>query len=60
MGIFSRKSSSSEGHRPTDREIKDAAEAFRRDEHEPGDRLVRESGRYETETKFRIFNELNR
>lgn len=59
MGIFSRKSSS-EGHRPTDQEIKDAADAFRNGKPKPSDRLVRESGRYETETKFRIFNELDR
>jgi hypothetical protein len=60
MGLFSRKAStSSTSHRPSDQEIKDAADAFRRGEYKPSDRLVAESGTYETETKFRMFNELD-
>jgi hypothetical protein len=61
MGLFSRKStaSSSTSHRPTDQELKSAADAFRRGEYAPSDRLVAESGKYETETKFRMFNELD-
>lgn len=60
MGLFSRKSESSTSHRPTDQEIKDAADAFRRGKYKPSDRLVAESGKYETETKFRMFNELDK
>jgi hypothetical protein len=61
MGLFSRKTqTSTTDYRPTDSEIKEAADDFRRKKYKSSDRLVAEAGRYETETKFRIFNELDK